>query len=43
MGDSEVNFQLEPPTAVTFIKELLVIHRNWLAIFQFPKFAYPER
>ena len=43
MGDSEVNFQLEPPTAVTFFKELLVIQRNWLAIFQFPQFAYPER
>jgi RimJ/RimL family protein N-acetyltransferase len=37
MGDSEVNFHLEPPTPVTFFKELLVIQRNWLAIFPFPR------
>jgi len=37
MGDSEMNFHLEPPTPVTFFKELLVTQRNWLAIFPFPR------
>ena len=43
MGDSEVNFHLEPPTPVTFFKELLVIQRNYLAIFPFPRWAYPGK
>jgi GNAT superfamily N-acetyltransferase len=43
MGDSEVNFHLQPPTPVTFFKELLVIQRNWLAIFPFPRWAYPGK
>ena len=43
MGDSEANLQLEPPTLVTVFKELMVVQRNWLAIFQLPQFGYPER
>jgi GNAT superfamily N-acetyltransferase len=43
MGDSEVNFHLEPPTAATFFKELLVIQRNCLAIFPFPRWTYPGK
>jgi hypothetical protein len=40
MGDSEVNFHLEPPTPVTFFEESLVIQRNCLAIFPFSLWTY---
>jgi GNAT superfamily N-acetyltransferase len=40
MGDSEANLTLQPPTPATFFKEqMIVAQRNWLMMFQFPKFG----
>ena len=43
MGDSEANLHLKPPNWTTYFKEqMTVAKRNWLTIFQYPKFGLPS-
>jgi RimJ/RimL family protein N-acetyltransferase len=40
MGDSEANLTLPSPTPFTFLKEQMLLQRNWLAKLHFHQFGY---